>query len=106
MRWIYHLTTPSAWRIADAAYRAPSLDTEGFIHCSNQDQVARVANLFYAAEPELLVLCIDANLLTSPLRDEDAGGGETFPHVHGAINREAIREVRRLNRTADGTWVY
>ncbi len=107
MRMIYHLTTPTAWqRAAPEAYLAPSLETEGFIHCSNQDQVARVANLFYAGQPELLALCIEAERLQSPLKDEDPGVNELFPHVYGPINRDAIREVRPLERGADGEWVF
>ncbi len=107
MRRIYHLTTPTAWEQAgDAPYRAASLDTEGFIHCSNQEQVARVANLFFADQPELLVLAIEAGRLDSALLDEDPGTGELFPHVYGPINRDAIREVRRLARGADGTWEF
>ncbi len=107
MRMIYHLTTPTAWQQSAAdTYLAPSLETEGFIHCSNQDQLARVANLFYAEQPELLVLCIEAERLQSPLKDEDPGINELFPHVYGPIHREAIREVRQLERGADGKWVF
>lgn len=107
MRWIYHLTTPTAWQQADSdTYIAPSLETEGFIHCSNHDQLARVANRFYAEEPELLVLCIEAERLQSPLKDEDSGINELFPHVYGPINRDAICEVCPLERGADGKWVF
>jgi uncharacterized protein (DUF952 family) len=52
------------------------------------------------------VLCVDAERLMSPLRDEDPGIGETFPHVYGEINRDAIREVRPLMRGADGKWTF
>ena len=107
MRRIYHLTTPAAWAQAGAGpYRAPSLDAEGFIHFSNTDQVARVANLFYADQRELLVLCVAAERLRSPLRDEDPGVGELVPHVYGAIDRDAVEEVRRLERGPDGKWVF
>lgn len=107
MRQVYHLTTPAAWRQAGGGpYRASSLESEGFIHCSNADQVARVANLFYAGQPELLVLAIDVGRLASPLRDEDPGCGELFPHVYGEINADAVAEVRPLERGPDGAWVF
>ena len=107
MRWIYHLTTPAAWQqTGEGPHRAPSLETEGFIHCSNHDQLAPVANRFYADQPELLVLCIEVERLTSPLRDEDSGSNELFPHIYGPINRDAVREVRPLERGADGKWVF
>jgi glutathione S-transferase len=106
MRRIYHLVTPSDWESAGTGpYRAASLATEGFIHCSNRDQVARVANLFYADAAELLVLAVEVNRLTSPARDEDAGTGERFPHVYGPLDRDAIVAVERLQRGPDRHWI-
>jgi uncharacterized protein (DUF952 family) len=107
MRCIYHLVPAADWaKQAAGPYRVASLDSEGFIHCSNRDQVARVANLFYADQSEMVVLSIAAELLTSPLRDDDIGTGERFPHVYGPINREAIVEVTTLSRDARGKWIF
>ena len=107
-RLIFHITTAPEWDAARSAgeYRAPSLETEGFIHCSNEDQVAGVANRFYADQADLLVLCIDAGRLAAPVRDEDAGTGERFPHVYGPIEREAVVEVRELRRDPAGRWHF
>ncbi len=106
MRLIYHIVDKHALDPASAdEFRAESLVTEGFIHCSNRDQVARVANLFYADYAELLVLCIDKDRLTSPVRDENPGTGELFPHVYGPINRDAIVEMGFLTRDSAGRWV-
>jgi uncharacterized protein (DUF952 family) len=106
MRRIYHLVPRSAWEAAPPGpYHAPSLDEEGFIHCSNREQVAQSANKFYANESELLVLSIDPSRLASELRDEEGRPGEFFPHIYGPINREAIAKVTRLNRAA-GRWVF
>ncbi len=103
MRRIYHIVPPSTWHAVGAGpYRAESLQTEGFIHCANEDQVARVANLFYADHAELLVLCIDTGRLAHPVRDEDAGTGERFPHVYGPINTDAIVTVLHLSPGPDG----
>jgi uncharacterized protein (DUF952 family) len=106
MRRIYHILPRGDWRPGAGPYRAPSLAGEGFIHCSNHDQVACVANLFYADQEDLLVLVIDAGRLTAPLRDEDAGTGERFPHVYGPIDREAVVEARELRRGPDGLWRF
>jgi uncharacterized protein (DUF952 family) len=107
MRRIYHLVTPSIWHVAGTGpYRAESLATEGFIHCSNEDQVARVANLFYANCTELFVLCVDADRMSHELRDEEAANGECFPHVYGPIERHAIVDVRPLKRDTAGRWVF
>jgi uncharacterized protein (DUF952 family) len=107
MRKIYHIVSRSDWvQVGNGPYRADSLAKEGFIHCSNPDQVAPVANRFYADQPDLLVLGIEVNRLTSPLRDEAIDTGERFPHVYGPIDRAAIVEVRRLERGPDGRWVF
>ncbi|HLJ98126.1 MAG TPA: DUF952 domain-containing protein [Gemmataceae bacterium] len=107
MRCIYHLVPPATWNALGAGpYRAPSLDTEGFIHCSNEDQVAAAANRFYAGAEQLLVLCIDAGRLNYPLRDEPAATGELFPHIYGPIDREAVVAVQPLERDPTGRWVF
>jgi uncharacterized protein (DUF952 family) len=107
MRHIYHLVTKEAWeQSAPGPYAPASLATEGFIHCSNRDQVARSANKFYRDAADLLVLVIDADRLSSPLKDEPGGPGELFPHIYGPINREAIVEVKTLSRDAAGLWAF
>lgn len=107
MRQIYHVLSPTDWDPNKLEpYRAASLAREGFIHCSNRDQVARVANLLYADQTDLAVLRIDADALGSPVRDEDPGTGELFPHVYGPIPRDAVLEVRPLCRGSDNQWVF
>ncbi len=107
MRQIYHLVSRSTWNsLGPGPYQSDSLETEGFIHCSNEDQVAQVANRFYADSGELLVLCIDTDRLEHPVRDELAGTDERFPHIYGPINREAVVEVRPMERDTSGRWVF
>lgn len=107
MRRIYHLVSYADWEGGPSGpYRAASLTTEGFIHCSNREQVADSANKFYANEAELFVLAIDPDRLTSEPRDEEGRPGELFPHIYGPINREAIVEVIALERGPDGRWVF
>jgi uncharacterized protein (DUF952 family) len=104
---IYHLVAPSVWQQApDQDYRADSLVSEGFIHCSRAHQVAGAANRFYADQPALLVLTIDPQRLQAPLRYEPAASGELFPHIHGPLNRTAVLGVQALARGADGHWVF
>ena|SRR5258708_37883503 len=107
MRRIYHLVPRLIWEAAPPGpYRVSSLETEGFIHCSNRAQVARSANKFYPTESEMYLLAIDPARLTSELRDEEGRPCELFPHIYGPINREAIVEVIRLERGADGLWTF
>jgi uncharacterized protein (DUF952 family) len=107
MRRIYHLTTLEAWeKAAGKPYRADSLDSEGFIHCSNADQVARSANRFYVGAADLLVLNLDADRLGAALRDEAASNGEVFPHVYGPIEPDALVEICPMRRGTDGKWAF
>lgn len=96
MPQILHITPRSQWESAKAialsssgVYRADSLDTEGFIHCSRLDQVVAVANRFYAGQKDLVLLVIQSDRLQAPLRYEAADGDE-FPHLYGALNLEAV----------------
>jgi uncharacterized protein (DUF952 family) len=94
-RLILHITTAPEWAAAQTAgeYRAPSLETEGFIHCSTPAQVVHVGDWFYRDIADLLLLCIDADALASKVLWEasaDAFAGE-FPHVYGPIELDAVR---------------
>ena len=103
---VYHLATPALWHDPSGAdYRAPSLDSEGFIHCSYAGQVAASANRFYPGAERLLLLQIDPARLRSPLLAEPAASGELFPHVHGPINRDAVAAVREMRRE-HGAWAF
>jgi uncharacterized protein (DUF952 family) len=107
VRLIYHLVPRAILEQAPPGpYRADSLASEGFIHCSNAGQVAWAANRFHAGTTDLLVLCIDPGRLAAPVRDEDAGSGECFPHIYGPIVREAVVEVKELTRGPDGRWQF
>ena len=105
-RLILHITTAGEWEAAqaDGKYRAPSLDSEGFIHCSSPTQVTHVADWFYRDVPDLVLLCIDPHRLTSALRWEpsaDNFAGD-FPHVYGPIDVEAVTKVVPWQRGDDG----
>lgn len=93
---IYHIVPAETWQNFEnkAAYVADSLQTEGFVHCSTEAQVAGVLARFYAGVPNLLLLHIDEQKLTCPLKYEpapDASG--LFPHVFGPINLAAVVKI-------------
>jgi uncharacterized protein (DUF952 family) len=112
---IYHITSHAAWTEAQAAgaYTAPSLATEGFIHCSTLEQVIPVANNFYKGQSGLCLLVIDETRLTSTLQWEPPSGGAPppgvaeglmFPHVYGPIALEAVVRIVALPSKPDGTF--
>jgi uncharacterized protein (DUF952 family) len=110
---LYHITSREAWVDAtrDGTYRAPSLATEGFIHCSTASQVLPVARQAFRGETNLVLLVIDTQQLTAALKWEPAAGGQqpeglapgtTFPHVYGPIVLEAVVQTLDFSPDADG----
>ena len=97
--YIYHITTAAAWEKAQTAgaYTADSLATEGFIHCSTQDQVAGVLDRYYMGQNNLVKLTIEKSKVTSPLIFELATSiNEVFPHIHGPINLSAVVQAESI----------
>lgn len=107
MSLITHITSRSAWHDAQQVgrYEAPSLHTEGFIHCSTPAQVAATANRFYRAQRGLLLLYIDPALLTAPLKLEPGTDvEELFPHIYGPLNLTAVVRVTDFEPDAAGVF--
>lgn len=106
MNTLLHICARDAWHEAQQRgdYRAESLITEGFIHCSTPEQVAATANLLFRGCQGLVLLVIDGGIVTAPIKVEDAGGGQYFPHVYGPLNLDAITDVREFAPGPDGTF--
>ena len=107
MRETFHLVPEEVWSALDPAnaYVAPSLGTEGFIHCT--DGVAPLGETFaryYARDPRpFLALTVDLDAVDAlgvPWRYDVAGS--PYPHIYGPIERSAILEVSRVDRAPDG----
>lgn len=93
---IYHVTTAADWRSAQQQgfYEHPSLKAEGFIHCSQEHQVVGVLERYFAGQVNLVKLVIDTDKLTSKfVFDWSPSTADTFPHVYGVINIDAVVEV-------------
>jgi uncharacterized protein (DUF952 family) len=107
---IYHITERASWAaaVAAGAYTAESLTEQGFIHASTLDQTLGTANLFYAGQDGLVLLCIDTSKLTSPLQREAPGGARhrvdagLFPHIYGPLNLGAVTQVIDFPSGPDG----
>jgi len=93
---ICHITTTDAWNEAKAKghYTHPSLKLEGFIHCSEEWQVAGVLERYFEGQTRLIKLLIDTDKLTSKyVFDWSPTSADTFPHVYGRINLDAVIEI-------------
>ena len=100
---ILHITSRAEWGEAQVRgeYIAPSLETEGFIHCSTEKQVVHVANAFYRGRNDLVLLHIDEAKLKPELKWEPPAGkpalgisdSVSFPHIFGPINLTAVASI-------------
>jgi uncharacterized protein (DUF952 family) len=109
MTRLLHITDPATWQQCMAAgeyamsTRGMTLAEQGFIHCSLPHQVRRIADLVYPDTADLVVLVIDTDRLTAPVRYEAAEpGGEQFPHIYGPLSAGAVTETVLVSRDATG----
>ncbi|NJR12704.1 DUF952 domain-containing protein, partial [bacterium] len=112
---IYHITTHAAWRhaVENGLYTAPSLTTEGFIHCSTREQVIPVGNAFYRDTPDCVLLAIDDAQIASALVWEAPAHPDgtpavpteaKFPHVYAPIPMSAVVQISPFTRDASGLY--
>lgn len=89
---IYRIAEAVDWERAqrEGVFASADLAAEGFIHCSERDQVARTAKKYYAGKTRLLLLEIDDSVLGAALVRENLTGSGEFPHVYGSIPLRAI----------------
>jgi release factor glutamine methyltransferase len=95
---IVHLCQCMEWSKAQAlgSYKSITFNQEGYIHCSQPEQILQVANRFYHDVPELVLLWIDPAKITSEIRWETSDD-ELFPHIYGPIDLVAVVSVTELN---------
>jgi uncharacterized protein (DUF952 family) len=113
---IYHIVTEADFRAHSdgVVYLPADFAASGFVHCALEASVLPVANDYYGAVREtLLLLKIDPARLKSPTRYEaadpspDAGASHlasspVFPHVYGPIDLGAIDGVGVLAKGGHG----
>ena len=103
----WHLSPAPHWAAhhANPTYTPEHFAAEGFIHCTNGDErLIEVGNRYYTADPrEFLVLQVDLDAAGSPAFYEDPE--QVYPHIYGELATAAVRQVRRIVRATDGTFL-
>lgn len=96
-----------SWPPAGPSYTAPSLESEGFLHCTaGERNLIGVASRYYTGEPgDWLVLVIDPAAVTSEIRWQVQPDGMAYPHIQGPLNPDAVVEVLPFPRAADGSFL-
>ncbi len=109
---VLHLLSSTAWNAGRHAPIIPeSLATEGFVHCTADDEtLLRVANQFYTAVPGTMVaISIDLDRVSAEVKWEHPPGSDpltsiAFPHIYGPIPRTAVVSSRLMQRADDGAY--
>ncbi len=103
---IFHIATEADWAQAQrsGAYttstRGVTLEQEGYLHASREDQWEGVRERYYADATEpLLLLEIDTDLLDVPWVEELPApeATETFPHIYGPLSPDAVVQATPLS---------
>lgn len=96
---IFHVSKKADWDQAkqQGYFEVPSLQLEGFIHMSQQHQISGVLDRYYKEATDLLLLHVDESRLTSSVKYELSPSlNESFPHVFGPINLDAVVHVEPI----------
>jgi len=107
--FIYHITEECAWQKAllSGFYLPTAYDVDGFIHCSHEDQVIRVAEAYYQDAFDLVLLKINTRLLEAPLIYENLEKNEEqFPHIYGQVNLNSVIEALPFIKNETGKYVF
>lgn len=102
---ILHIAAREEWEAALqlGEFRADSMLTEGFIHCSTPAQVLIPANERYLGRADMVLLVIDPARLAAELVYEDCyETGQAFPHLYGPLNLDAVQQVIPFPPGPDG----
>jgi release factor glutamine methyltransferase len=102
---LVHLCRREDWLAARAhgSYRSPSIEQEGFIHCSMPQQILTVANRFYQGSSGLVLLWINPATVTARIEWE-ATDAALFPHIYGHIDLDAVQFVTDFLPDDDGVF--
>lgn len=84
-----------------------TLDKVGFIHATNPDQTTAMLNRHFIDRDDLLLLTIDLDKVDPEVKFEPSltGGTETYPHIYGALNTDAVVGLRKPKKNDAGMFI-
>lgn len=97
----FHFVTQKQWDASVSAgiHAPPSLDTEGFVHLSTAEQVARTVERHYRDVRDLLIIELDPERFDADVVFEEGEPGERFPHLFGPVPLVAVVDVKPWSRS-------
>lgn len=105
---LFHIARKQEWidSFNSKSYGKFLVDKEGFIHCCKFDQILNTANRnFKKIEDDFVVLCIDADRLTSKIVCKKIKNDTYFYHVYGPINTESVIDSPDLKKDKFGNFL-
>ena len=99
MTVLYHLASDADWQAAQSAgsYSAPSLASEGFIHCATAEQLRGVHQRYYQQARAIWLLTLEMPPEAPELVWENTSGGQDlFPHWYGELPQALIKQAEVL----------
>src|SRR5690348_12039266 len=86
---VFKIATVADWAEATEIghYRGSQDDRrDGFIHLSNQHQLAGTLEKHFKDKGDLVLIAFEASSLGPELKWEQSRGGELFPHFYGDLS--------------------
>jgi uncharacterized protein (DUF952 family) len=106
---IYKICDVALWQASQRAgvfTGAPVDHHDGYIHFSTAAQAAETAFRHFNGAQNLVLVAVDAPMLSASLRWEPSRGGDLFPHLYGSLPLSAVRWTKPLPLGADGRHVF
>ncbi len=86
----------AAFQFSGTFHGSPDDLRDGYIHISPPSEVASTAAKWFANEPGLVALTLDAETLGDALKWEPARGGILFPHLYRPLRVEEVVSAKPL----------
>ncbi len=87
-------------------YKPESLLSEGYIHCSSEEQFEQIANFHFSGRKGLIVLEIDVDRIDVELKWEGEDAAPKLPHIYGPLNLEAVERTAELIASDSGQFQF
>jgi uncharacterized protein (DUF952 family) len=106
---ILHICTRDEWSAqAAGSHEADTLASQGFIHCSTEEQVHVPATALFRGRQDMVLLEIDESRLPTPIIWEEGDpphpDGWIFPHLYAPLPVAAVVATREYEPDQDGSF--
>ncbi|HRH08946.1 MAG TPA: DUF952 domain-containing protein [Bacteroidia bacterium] len=108
-KYIYHIALKKDLLLAFKIgyYQADSLNSEGFLHCSTQEELINTANRIFINKRDLCLLELEsAKIEAKTIYENTSGGSILYPHIYGKLNLNAIHQCYRFEPDESGKYNF